>query len=185
MQRSKKAYLRWRDAAPGGSRSQPGIWRVSRDAEREIYDRFYRIWSLAPAACGGVLRSRQQPGNEHLHRPPGHPGIGQTLLRRSGMKRPQWPSPMTPASSPTCLPGQPPRCWLPTAFLSGSTGNDAHPPLSPMQCAIWASRAASSFTASHNPAKYNGYKVYGPDGCQIQPEVASAVPRSIGEDRYL
>ena len=25
-------------------------------------------------------------------------------------------------------------------------------------------------TASHNPAKYNGYKAYGPDGCQMTDE---------------
>ena len=30
-------------------------------------------------------------------------------------------------------------------------------------------------TASHNPAKYDGYKVYGSDGCQISPDVAEEI----------
>ena len=30
-------------------------------------------------------------------------------------------------------------------------------------------------TASHNPAKYNGYKAYGPDGCQLNPDAAAVV----------
>lgn len=30
-------------------------------------------------------------------------------------------------------------------------------------------------TASHNPAEYNGYKVYGSDGCQMTPEAAKRV----------
>ena len=30
-------------------------------------------------------------------------------------------------------------------------------------------------TASHNPAEYNGYKVYGSDGCQMTPEAARRV----------
>ncbi|MBO8435404.1 MAG: phospho-sugar mutase [Spirochaetes bacterium] len=34
-------------------------------------------------------------------------------------------------------------------------------------------------TASHNPAKYNGYKVYGPDGCQITTKAAEAIQEAI------
>lgn len=34
-------------------------------------------------------------------------------------------------------------------------------------------------TASHNPAKYNGYKVYGNDGCQITTEAATEILEEI------
>ena len=34
-------------------------------------------------------------------------------------------------------------------------------------------------TASHNPAKYNGYKAYGPDGCQMTDDAAAVVYNEI------
>lgn len=39
--------------------------------------------------------------------------------------------------------------------------------------------AGVNITASHNPAAYNGYKVYGPDGCQITVEAAEAIQAAI------
>ena len=40
-------------------------------------------------------------------------------------------------------------------------------------------------TASHNPAKYNGYKAYGPDGCQMTDEAADIVYQQIQKTDVL
>ena len=55
-----------------------------------------------------------------------------------------------------------------------------YPRLEPTPALSWAVRylgcgAGICVTASHNPAQYNGYKVYGADGCQITPEAAEKV----------
>lgn len=41
--------------------------------------------------------------------------------------------------------------------------------------------AGINVTASHNPAIYNGYKAYGPDGCQITSEYARGVSAAISQ----
>lgn len=58
------------------------------------------------------------------------------------------------------------------------------PQLNPVPTVSFATRylhtsAGVMITASHNPAKYNGYKVYGADGCQITTEVASEILKEI------
>ena len=55
-----------------------------------------------------------------------------------------------------------------------------YPRLVPTPAVSWAVRyykcgAGINITASHNPSKYNGYKVYGSDGCQFPPEGAAKV----------
>ena len=61
-----------------------------------------------------------------------------------------------------------------TARVLAANGITAclYPRLEPTPALSWAVRdlgcgAGVCVTASHNPAKYNGYKVYGADGCQI------------------
>ena len=68
------------------------------------------------------------------------------------------------------------------------TANDIkvymYPELMPVPCVSYAVRtldccAGIMITASHNPAKYNGYKVYGSDGCQITTNVAKDISTEI------
>ena len=58
------------------------------------------------------------------------------------------------------------------------------PVLMPVPTVSFAARylhtsAGVMITASHNPSKYNGYKVYGPDGCQITVEAADNILKEI------
>ena len=59
-----------------------------------------------------------------------------------------------------------------------------YPQLMPTPCLSFAVRklgcaAGIMVTASHNPSKYNGYKVYGADGCQITTEAADEILKEI------
>ena len=73
-----------------------------------------------------------------------------------------------------------------TACVLAANGITAYlyPRLEPTPALSWAVRyygcgAGVCVTASHNPAQYNGYKVYGPDGCQITLEAAEAIQKRI------
>lgn len=68
------------------------------------------------------------------------------------------------------------------AGVFAANGIEAHiySELMPTPCLSYAVRALNCaagimVTASHNPSKYNGYKVYGADGCQITTEAASEI----------
>lgn len=73
-----------------------------------------------------------------------------------------------------------------TASILAANGIVAHvyPKISPVPTLSFAVRdlgcsGGICMTASHNPAAYNGYKAYGPDGCQITSEAAKSISASI------
>ena len=49
----------------------------------------------------------------------------------------------------------------------------------------YEANAGVMVTASHNPAKYNGYKAYGPDGCQMTDDAANIVYAEIQQTDIL
>lgn len=70
------------------------------------------------------------------------------------------------------------------AFAANGIETYIYPELMPTPCLSWAVRklacaAGVNVTASHNPAKYNGYKVYGEDGGQITSKAASQISAEI------
>ncbi len=69
-----------------------------------------------------------------------------------------------------------------TAAILAANGvtSYVYPKIEPVPTLSWATRylkcsGGIAMTASHNPAPYNGYKAYGPDGCQITSEAADAI----------
>ena len=65
-------------------------------------------------------------------------------------------------------------------FAASGVGVRLWPRLNPVPTVSFATRylgadAGVMVTASHNPSKYNGYKVYGADGCQITSQAAAEV----------
>lgn len=75
-----------------------------------------------------------------------------------------------------------------TAAVFAANGIKVHiwTELMPVPTVSFATRylkaaAGIMITASHNPAKYNGYKVYGADGCQITTEAANSILAEINK----
>ena len=79
-----------------------------------------------------------------------------------------------------------------TACVLAANGIEAnlYPRLEPVPALSYAVRALSCgvgicITASHNPAQYNGFKVYGADGCQLTPSGVSRIAAILENHSYF
>lgn len=147
--------------------------------EKEITDRFYRDLEFGTGGLRGVMGAGTNRMNAYTVGKATQ-GLANWLLARGDGEAPavviahdsRNNSPEFALDSALVLAGNGIRAYLfrglrPTPQLSFSVRR------------LGAS-AGIVITASHNPPEYNGYKAYGPDGCQLIPEDAEQVIAAIG-----
>lgn len=138
----------------------------------EIYDRFYRDLEFGTAGLRGVIGAGTNRMNIYT--------IRRATQGLANYLNNQQPGAKVAISYDSRIKSD----WFAkaTAEVLAANGITAYiyAQLMPVPCLSFATRelgcaAGIMVTASHNPAKYNGYKVYGPDGCQLIEEAADAV----------
>ncbi len=143
-----------------------------RGKPEEINDRFYRDLAFGTGGLRGVIGAGTNRMNVYTVRRATQ-GLANYLNKRGG-------SPSVAIAYDSRIKSD--LFAKQAAAVLAANGVRAHvyPRLSPTPTLSWAVRslrcsAGICVTASHNPAQYNGYKVYGPDGCQITLKMADDV----------
>lgn len=145
--------------------------------ETQIADRFYRQLEFGTGGLRGVLGAGTNRMNIYTVGKATQ-GLAEYILAQSGAKKRVAIAHDSRINSRLFA--------VRTGCVLAANGITAYlyPRLEPTPALSWAVRALECdagvcITASHNPAKYNGYKVYGPDGCQITVEAAKFIQQAI------
>lgn len=170
-----QSYRRWCDRKDMDEALRQELEAIKENPE-EISDRFYRELAFGTGGLRGILGAGTNRMNLYTVRKATQ-GLADYL---NGTNLPK-----SAAIGYDSRNGSE-RFARETARVLAANGITAYlyPRLEPTPALSWAVRyygcgAGVCVTASHNPAKYNGYKVYGPDGCQITPEAAAKVLSAI------
>ena len=166
-----KEYRRWLDNAPE--------FRAELEAmdDKAVEDAFYRDLEFGTAGLRGVLGAGTNRMNEYV-------------VARASQGLAEYVNASFPANRTIAI-GYDSRIKSDVfskvaaeVFAANGIKVYLYPVLMPVPCVSFAVRyfrcaAGVMVTASHNPSKYNGYKVYGPDGCQITDDAANAILAAI------
>ena len=149
-----------------------------KDQPEEINDRFYRDLEFGTGGLRGVIGAGTNRMNVYTVRKATQ-GLANYLLKHANGK-PQSVAIAHDSRNKGVL-----FCQQSAAVLAAN-GIKAYlyPQLMPTPSLSFAVRhlqcdAGICVTASHNPAKYNGYKAYGSDGCQVTAEMADGIMAEI------
>ncbi len=149
-----------------------------KDQPEEINDRFYRDLEFGTGGLRGVIGAGTNRMNVYTVRKATQ-GLANYLLKHANGK-PQAVAIAHDSRNKGVLFSQQ------SAAVLAANGIKAYlyPQLMPTPALSFAVRhlhcdAGICVTASHNPAKYNGYKAYGSDGCQVTADMADGIMREI------
>ena len=172
----KMQYQRWLDFPLEDPALKEELLSI-KDQDEEIFDRFYQELAFGTAGLRGVLGAGTNRMNIYTVRK-----ATQGMADYLNEKYPQSSIAISYDSRINSL-----LFAEETARVMAANGITAYlyDQLMPTPALSFAVRdlkcqAGVMVTASHNPAKYNGYKAYGPDGCQMTDEAAGAVLEKIG-----
>lgn len=152
--------------------------------EEDVFDRFYRELDFGTAGLRGVLGAGTNRMNIYTVARASH-GVAKYILESGAKKRFSVAIAYDSRNNSELF-----------ARVSASVYAAAglkvflYPELMPTPALSYAVRnlgcdAGVVITASHNPAKYNGYKVYGSDGCQITEVAAGKILKKINDTPYF
>ena len=169
----KEKYLAWL-ANPAMDAELLSALRTM--SEETIHDSFYRDLAFGTGGLRGVLG----PGTNRMN-------TFTVMKATRGLGRYLLESFSDPSCAISCDSRIHSRVFSKlTAAVFASMGIRVfiYPQLQPTPMLSFAVRhlhtsAGVMITASHNPAPFNGYKVYGPDGCQITLEAADRIQQFI------
>ena len=171
----QEKYTLWREKAVDDPDLTAELTEIEND-EEQIYDRFYRELEFGTGGLRGVLGAGDNRMNVYTVRRATQ-GLADYLNAR-------YDRAAVAISFDSRIKSD--RFAREAACVLAATGIGVHlfGELNPTPVLSFAVRelncqAGIMVTASHNPAKYNGYKCYGPDGCQMTDHDAGEVTACI------
>ncbi len=169
-------YAKWlKEADPETVKELEAI----KDNEDEIKDRFYRPLEFGTAGLRGVLGAGINRMNEYVVGQATQ-GLANQLIKTNGKDADLSVVIAYDSRHKSDVFSQLAAQILAANGIKTYLFNELKPvPELSFSIGYLKTTAGIAVTASHNPAKYNGYKAYGADGAQLNPELASIVLEEI------
>lgn len=167
---TKKLYDLWLEKAVIDPDLKAELEKISGQDE-EIFDRFYRELEFGTGGLRGVIGAGTNRMNIYTVNKATQ-GLASYVLNHGGKS--------VAISYDSRIKSDYFAKNAAAVFAGNGIKVNIYPQLMPTPLLSWAVRylkcdAGVMVTASHNPAKYNGYKVYGSDGCQVTIEAADEI----------